>query len=118
MNDTREYNEKIDTRVYDLLDYGREKAKSAKYIGARLDCSERDVQELVRQSRLAGIPICSLGKGYFRGSREDQIATYNLLKSRAVGALEVVRAFARAIWGKEEPDDEQISLDDLFDMTT
>ena len=116
MNDSREHDEHISARIYDALEYGENRAKSADELSVQLDIDKRQVHEEVRKERLAGIPICSSSKGYFRGSREDQIATFNLLYNRLKGSAEVIAAMKKTIWGDGEPDN-QMKLSDLFDMT-
>ena len=118
MNDTIHYDyagNSILTRVYDILEYGEENAKSGKRIAEELDIDKRQVEKEVFEARKHGIPICSSTKGYFRGNEQEKGATWNSLFSRWKSTGEMLQGLKKAFWGDKEPDN-QIQLSDLFDM--
>ena len=51
--------------IYELLDTGEQNARTAKSIANATNLNTRDVTQIIRLERLAGIPICSNCRGYF-----------------------------------------------------
>ena len=80
---------KIETKCYDLIPIGKEKAVSAEYLAKSLDLSIRAVIDIVRRLRLKHCDIGSLREnGYYRfkdphmaGTEKEQARRYQVLNA-------------------------------------
>lgn len=61
--------------IYELLSKGEQNARTAKELARATKTEVREVMQIIRAERLAGLPICSTCKGFFLPTTKDEIKT-------------------------------------------
>lgn len=100
--------------IADLLSHGAENGVGLQDLVSMTGLSEREVRQIIRRERLAGVPVLSDNlSGYFLPGNTDEIVQCAIsLRSRAHEILRTANAIAKAC--NSEALDGQIFLDGSF----
>ena len=74
--------------IHELLQQGRDNARTGRELAQVLGCTLRDITEQVEKERRDGFPICAAtgdNPGYYLAADADELESYcGRLKSRAI----------------------------------
>lgn len=79
-----------------LLPYGSERAVSLRRLAEITGLSERESRRAIQRERLAGMPICEAGAGYFLAETDEERRRWvRSMRGRARQILRAARAVER-----------------------
>lgn len=87
--------------IYELLQTGRENARTGRELAIHFNCSIRDITAAVERERRQGQPICAgsgENPGYYLATDADELEDYcNRLKGRAIELFKTRQALIKVL---------------------
>lgn len=87
--------------IHELLDYGRENARTGRELAQVLNCDIRQITGQIEKERREGRPICAaMGEnpGYYLAADDDELQDYcDRLKGRAVELFKTRQALIKIL---------------------
>lgn len=89
--------------IHELLDTGRENARTGRELAALLHCSMRDITAQVEKERRDGHAICAAtgeNPGYYLAAGAEELQDYcDRLKGRAIEVFKTRQALVKVLQG-------------------